>query len=267
MMISIQRTLLLLGLALAAMACGPSQHDLDEANARARELEARLNETEARRAALEQRVNELDSANADLLSRLGILDGEKENLASTLDETKRALAELREREAQSQQRLASYRQIMERFRAAIDAGRLRVRAVRNRLVVELPSGILFPSGSSSLKRGGDAEATLREVADVLREIDDREFQIAGHTDNIPITSRNFANNWDLSLQRARTVLEKLIELGIPEKQLSAAGHADTHPVADNDTEEGRQLNRRIEIVLMPNLDELPDLSALDDSSN
>ena len=82
-----------------------------------------------------------------------------------------------------------------------------------------------------------------------------------------VASRNFANNWDLSLQRARTVLEKLIELGIPEKQLSAAGHADTHPVADNDTEEGRQLNRRIEIVLMPNLDELPDLSALDDSSN
>ena len=265
-MISIKRTLLLLSLALFTVACGPSQQDLDEANARARELEARLNETEAKRAELEGKANELDASNADLLSRLGILGGEKENLASTLDETQRALAELREREAQSQARLASYRQIMERFRAAIDAGRLRVRAVRNRLVVELPSGILFPSGSSALKRGGDADTTLREVADVLREINDREFQIAGHTDNIPITSRSFANNWDLSLQRARTVLEKLIELGLPEKQLSAAGHADTHPVADNDTEEGRQLNRRIEIVLMPNLDELPDLSALDDSN-
>lgn len=265
-MFSTQRTLTLLSLAVLATACGPSQKDLDAANARADALEARLSETEAKRSELETRASELDAANADLLSRLGILDGERENLASTLDETKRALAELREREAQSQARLASYRQIMERFRAAIDAGRLRVRAVRNRLVVELPSGILFPSGSSALKRGGDAETTLREVADVLREIDDREFQIAGHTDNIPITSRSFANNWDLSLQRARTVLEKLVELGLPENQLSAAGHADTHPVADNDTEEGRQLNRRIEIVLMPNLDELPDLSALDDTS-
>lgn len=266
-MFTFKRTLLLLSLTIAAIGCGPSQQDLDAANARADELEARLNETEAKRAELENRANELDAANSDLLSRLGILDGERENLASTLDETKRALAELRQREAQSQERLASYRQIMERFRAAIDAGRLRVRAVRNRLVVELPSGILFPSGSSALKRGGDAESTLREVADVLREIDDREFQIAGHTDNVAIRSRTFANNWDLSLQRARTVLEKLIEFGIPEKQLSAAGHADTHPVADNDTEEGRQLNRRIEIVLMPNLDELPDLSSLDDSAS
>lgn len=249
-------------------ACGPSQKDLDAANARARELEARLADEEAQRRSMEERVSELDAQNQELANRLralgedvSALEGERSTLASNLDETRRALEELRQRELQAQKRLAAYREIMERFRSMIDSGRLRVRVVRNRLVVELPSGILFPSGSEKLKKG-DAEETLAEVASVLREIKDREFQIAGHTDNVPISSRNFADNWDLSLQRARTVLLKLVELGVPPERLTAAGHADTAPVASNDTEEGRQLNRRIEIVLMPNLDELPDLSSL-----
>jgi chemotaxis protein MotB len=249
-------------------ACGPSQKDLDAANARARELEAQLTAEAEQRRVLEERVSELDGQNEELASRLralvenfATLEGEKSTLASDLDQTRRALEELRARELQAQKPLATYRQLMERFRSMIDSGRLRVRVVRNRLVVELPSGILFPSGSNKLKRG-DAEETLAEVAAVLRDIGDREFQIAGHTDNIPVSSRTFADNWDLSLQRARTVLQKLIDLGVPPERLSAAGHGDTAPVASNDTEDGRQQNRRIEIVLMPNLDELPDLSAL-----
>jgi chemotaxis protein MotB len=255
--------------AAALSACGPSQKDLDAANARARELEAQLNAEAEQRRALEARVAELDGHNEELASRLralgenfATLEGEKSSLASDLDQTRRALEELRARELQAQKRLATYRQLMERFRSMIDSGKLRVRVVRNRLVVELPSGILFPSGSSKLKRGDVAEEMLAEVASVLRDIGDREFQIAGHTDNIPVSGRAFANNWDLSLQRARTVLESLVDLGVPPERLSAAGHGDTAPVASNDTEDGRQQNRRIEIVLMPNLDELPDLSAL-----
>jgi chemotaxis protein MotB len=256
-------------LVAALAACGPSQKDLDAANARARDLEAQLSAEAEQRRALEGRVSELDGQNQELANRLRALgenvttlEGERSSLASDLDQTRRALEELRARELQAQKRLATYRQLMERFRSMIDSGRLRVRVSRNRLVVELPSGILFPSGSSQLKRGDVAEDTLGEVAAVLRDINDREFQIAGHTDNIPVSSRTFANNWDLSLQRARTVLQKLIDLGVPPERLSAAGHGDTAPVASNDTEEGRQQNRRIEIVLMPNLDELPDLSQL-----
>src|SRR5690606_462657 len=214
--------------------CGPSQQDLDDANARARELEAKLNAEAEQRRALEERIGELDGQNEELANRLralgenvSTLEGEKSNLASDLDETRRALEELRARELAAQKRLAAYRKIMERFRSMIDSGRLRVRVVRNRLVVELPSGILFPSGSDKLKRGDVAEETLAEVASVLKEIDDREFQIAGHTDNIPVSSRAFADNWELSLQRARTVLQKLIDLGVPPGRLSAAGHGDT----------------------------------------
>jgi chemotaxis protein MotB len=132
------------------------------------------------------------------------------------------------------------------------------------MVVELPEGILFASGKAKLKDEG--EEALAEVAGVLKDIEDRDFQIAGHTDNVPIRTRRFPSNWELSAKRAVNVTRYLIEQGMKKDRLSAAGYADTQPVASNRTAEGRQQNRRIEIVLVPNLDELPDLSRLEDLS-
>jgi chemotaxis protein MotB len=143
----------------------------------------------------------------------------------------------------------------------IASGKLRVRIVRGRMVVELSENILFDSGKSELKKEGTA--ALQEVAGVLSSIPDREFQIAGHTDNVPIKSAKFPSNWGLSTARAVTVARSLASQGVPANRLSAAGYAESQPVASNDTPEGRAQNRRIEIVLMPNLDELPDLSSLE----
>ena len=98
---------------------------------------------------------------------------------------------------------------------------------------------------------------------MLASIQNRDFQIAGHTDNKPIKSARFPSNWELSTARGVAVTRFLAANGVPETRLSAAGYADTQPVASNDTPEGRAQNRRIEIVLMPNLDELPDLSSLE----
>jgi chemotaxis protein MotB len=198
-------------------------------------------------------------------------EGARANLATTLDSTERTLAELRQREARARERLATFRSMLERFRAMIEAGRLRVRVVRNRMVVELPAGVLFDSGEAQLKDEG--EQTLIQVAQVLQAIANRDFQVAGHTDNVPIHGR-FRSNWELSTQRAVNVAKFLIEQGVPGARLSAAGYAETQPAlapdgsippeveGANDTAEERQSNRRIEIVLMPNLDELPDLSML-----
>jgi len=93
-------------------------------------------------------------------------------------------------------------------------------------------------------------------------IEGRDLQIAGHTDNVPISTRRFPSNWELSTARAVHVARFLIEHEVPQQRLSAAGYADTQPVASNESGEGRQQNRRIEIVLMPHLDELPNLSVL-----
>ena len=263
MLLSIRLTLIV-GLGLA---CGPSQEELDHANSQIQELEDELSRSRQENQGLTERLGEIESQNSQLASRLRslgenveTLQGERTSLQQDLERTQRALEELRERERQAQARVETFRGLIERFQSMIESGRLRVRIVRNRMVVELPEGILFDSGRADLKSGG--ETTLTEVAQVLREITNREFQIAGHTDNVPIRSRRFRSNWELSAQRATNVARFLIEQGVAANRISAAGYADTQPVSSNETDEGRAQNRRIEIVLVPNLDELPDLSAL-----
>ncbi|MCU0673614.1 MAG: OmpA family protein [Myxococcota bacterium] len=258
----------LAALVALAIACGPSQEELDAANARIAELQGELGTANERNQELETRLGTVESQNGELANRLRALgqtveglEGQRTQLRGELDETQRALEELRERERQAQARIETFRNLLQRFRSMIESGRLRVRIVRNRMVVELPEGILFDSGRAELKESG--QATLTEVAQVLAQVGEREFQIAGHTDNVPLGRRaRFADNWELSSARAVNVSRFLVTQGVPANRISAAGYADTQPVSSNESEEGRAQNRRIEIVLVPSLDELPDLSSL-----
>ena len=84
----------------------------------------------------------------------------------------------------------------------------------------------------------------------------RQFQVAGHTDNVPINNERFRSNWDLSTARAVEVIRFFIAQGVPAAALSGAGFGEYNPVASNDDENGRRRNRRIEIVLQPQIDEL-----------
>jgi len=170
-----------------------------------------------------------------------------------------ALAEAAAREARAAKRLSEYNSMLKQLKSMIDSGKLKVRIVRNKMVIELPEAVLFASGSAKLKTEG--VRVLAELGPVLASIKGREFQIGGHTDNKPIRTKRFPSNWELSGARAIDVTQLLTEYGVPSTRVSAAAYADTQPVADNDTKEGRALNRRIEIALQPNLDELPDLSS------
>lgn len=256
---------------LFAAGCGPSDEEIAQRQ-RISELEGQLRDSQAAREAVDAQLNQITAQNRAMTDRLHALgenveqlQTERGNLQSSLDETTRALDELRARERQAQARLETFRAMLERFRAMIASGRLRVRIARNRMVVELQENILFDSGEATLKPEG--ETALTEIAQVLATIPGREFQVAGHTDNVPIHSRRFPSNWELSTTRAVNVTRFLTEHGLDATRVSAAGHADSAPVASNDTPEGRAQNRRIEIVLMPNLDELPDLSSLETSTN
>jgi chemotaxis protein MotB len=117
---------------------------------------------------------------------------------------------------------------------------------------------LFASGKADLSKQG--KGALGEVTDVLVEFKDRRFMIAGHTDDVKIKTRKFKNNWDLSTARAISVVQFMIDAGFAAENLAAAGYGEFDPVAPNDTTDGRQLNRRIEIVLVPDLSELPTLT-------
>lgn len=245
---------------LIGAGCGPSDAQIAAEN-RAHALEQQLADANTAREGLDRRLTELTATNAAMTDRLRALGQNVEGLQSDLDRTQRALTELQERERQAQARLATFRQMVERFRAMIASGRLRVRIVRGRMVVELPDNILFESGEAELKEAG--QTALAEIVEVLKTIPGREFQVAGHTDNVPIHSHRFASNWELSTSRAVAVTKFMIERGLDGSRLSAAGCAEMAPVASNDTPEGRAQNRRIEIILLPNLDELPDLSSLE----
>lgn len=234
-------------------ACHPTEEEYKAKEAEVAQLKAKLGESEQRAGSLEARLKEMSDNNAALAERLNLAGAEKGTL-------ERALEELRAREKQSQARLAVFTEMINKFRAMIDSGKLRVRVVRGRMVVELAENILFDSGRSDLKKEG--QEALAQVAAVLASIENRDFQVAGHTDNIPIKSARFPSNWELSTARAVVVTKWLTEKGLDANRVSAAGYADTQPVAPNDAPDGRQQNRRIEIVLMPNLDELPDLSSL-----
>ncbi len=244
---------LLVALSVLAAACHPTKEEYKAKEDEVAQLKAKLSESEARANSLEARLKDLSDNNASLAEKLNLAGAEKGTL-------ERALEELRAREKQSQARLAVFTEMLNKFRAMIDSGKLRVRVVRGRMVVELAENILFDSGRSDLKKEG--QDALSQVASVLASIENRDFQVAGHTDNIPIKSARFPSNWELSTTRAVVVTKWLTDKGLAANRVSAAGYAETQPVAPNDTPEGRQQNRRIEIVLMPNLDELPDLSSL-----
>lgn len=182
---------------------------------------------------------------------------EKSTMADMLAEANRALEQARKRQAEAEARDAIYRRLRERLQSMIDAGKLNVRIVRGRMVIDLKQDILFPSGSATLSDIG--QETLGEVADALAEFPDRSFQVEGHTDNVPIKTDRFPSNWELSTARAVSVVKLFQKRGMQPENLSAAGYGEFQPRADNGSAEGRTLNRRIEVVMVPDLQALPDL--------
>jgi chemotaxis protein MotB len=250
-------------LLLAFGACGYSEEEMQAQRDRVDQLSRSLDNLEKQNKDYQDKLKTSELQNAQMTEQLRKMGVSAADQQKNVDEMTKLIEELKAKERQAQARLATFRNMLERFNKMIASGKLRVRIVRGRMVVELSENILFDSGRAELKPEG--QQALTEVAGVLAGIADRDFQIAGHTDNIPIKGGGrFPSNWHLSTARALTVTTYLAEHGVPTARLSAAGYADTQPAASNDTPEGRAQNRRIEIVLMPNLDELPDLSQLKD---
>ena len=215
---------------------------MEEAHAQAvADLEGKL-------AAAETRASDAETELAQAIS-------DKSKLRDSVEEMQLALAELKKQRAQAEARLAAYREVLAKFKDMIDNGKLKVKVVDGRMVLQLQTDILFSSGSAKLSDVG--EATVGEVGKLLSQIAGRRFQVEGHTDNVPINSKTYPSNWELASARAINVTTAMIGAGMPANRLSAAAYADTRPTHSNDTDEGRSQNRRIEIVLVPDLSDLP----------
>jgi chemotaxis protein MotB len=194
---------------------------------------------------------------------------EKQNLEFTknLNATKDELAALRAQKAESDKRVAAIEDIRKQFAKMIDTGQLRVSSRRGQLVLSLPSEVLFPTGSAELSKPG--EYAVVEVGAVLKRFPDRRFLVVGHTDNQDYVKPKdgatgpcvIADNWQLSTARALTVTKVLVTAGMAATALIPAGVGAHDPIANNSSAEGRQRNRRIEIALLPAVNELPPLPA------
>lgn len=139
----------------------------------------------------------------------------------------------------------------------ITAGQLEVIIRKGRMLIVLPNDVLFDSGRTAIKPEG--RLALTTVASALSSVNDRQFTVIGHTDDVPIHTVRFRSNWDLSTARAVEVALLLIEVGLKPESLAAAGRGEFEPIVSNDTAENRGLNRRVEIALEPKIDELADL--------
>ncbi len=120
------------------------------------------------------------------------------------------------------------------------------------LVVTFIAEVLFDSGNAKIRT--EADEVLNKVADVINaQVADRNIAIEGHTDNEPIKKSGWKSNWELSTARATSVLHYLEEKGTAPQRLQATGYGEYHPVGTNETKEGRQKNRRVEIIILPKM--------------
>ena len=133
-----------------------------------------------------------------------------------------------------------------------------VQVLKGVVYISLADNMLYQSGS--YKINARAAETLSKIAKIINDYRDYEVLIEGNTDNVPISRENIRNNWDLAALRASSVVQELqSRYGVDPKRMTAGSRGEYNPIADNDTELGRQRNRRTQIIITPKLDEFLDL--------
>ena len=237
------------------------RQQLADAQQKLQDLEQKLSDLSTADSNLKARFDESTAVGAQLraeLEKLGknvdAMLQEKGTLSKALDDAKGRLEELRKAQAAAEARAKLFKDFIQKLKAMIDAGQLRVATRAGRLVIQLPNDVLFDSGQTAVKPAG--KQALAALAKVLLTVPGRSFQVAGDTDNLPIQTPRFPSNWELSTARAIEVVHFLVSQAVDPHVLSAAGYGEFDPVASNDTPDGRAKNRRIEITLQPNLDDL-----------
>ena len=291
------------------LACGHSEEEWKAQLDKYAQLEQKHKGLEAELAEQKARVGALSGQLEQMGVKLSSEGSEKEKLTQDIAQMKAALAEYQAR-AETLERIKQRFELLRKKLQKLTELGLDVKIRNNRMVISLPGAVLFASGEDKLQKGG--EKILLQVADVIRgdaSLRDRQFQVAGHTDDQPLkrSAETFHDNWGLSLMRARQVLvflvappegdkkaapapakkpasepakkdakaEKRAEPpkaeppaalasggGLNPKRWSAAGYGQTDPIAGNETPEGRGKNRRVELILMPDVEEMLDLKSL-----
>ena len=222
-------------------------------------LTAKYNDCTAKNNDLKAQYAELNAKYNDLMKK-SLNDAERFNnalkiKAEELEAREKRLAELQAIINKQDSLLNALNNTVKRALLAFKSDEISVEMKNGKVYVSLSDKLLFKSGSAAIEEKGlDAIKTL---ADVLNKNADIDVLIEGHTDNIPIKTAKYEDNWALSADRALSIVRLLSnEHAVNPKRLEAAGRAEFYPKASNETVEGRAKNRRTEIILSPKLDEL-----------
>jgi len=243
------------------MELGKTKDSLTTANSK---IDQQNEFIESQKLEINKNLNEISNTKSELEEldkNKSKLQKELEDSQALLNASQSQLKTMREIEAETKKRNEIYARFVKELQKMIDGGQLTVSIEKGRIVINLPDNVLFATGHSIVNPEG--QIALKQIAAVLKEFSDRSFQVEGHTDNVPMKSSRYPSNWELSTARALNVVHLMIEEGVDAKNISASGFGEFQPRADNETKEGRALNRRIEIIMLPNLEilsnELPKL--------
>ncbi len=235
-----------------------SQVDLAECNAKSRSLddmlaEARKNNDDLKRnyEAIQNSLNQSIEQNSQ----------GNVNISKLVDEINASNAYIKQLVDAKSKSDSLLMALTNKLTRSLDKDELRdvdIKVLKGVVYISLADNMLFKSGSYEIS--DRAMETLSKIAKIIKDYKSYDVLVEGNTDNVPISRTNIRNNWDLSALRASSVVQVLQnDFGVDASRLTAAGRGEYNPISDNDTEIGRQRNRRTEIIITPELDQFMEL--------
>ncbi len=235
-----------------------TQSQLGESRANGQTIDALLKEARATNADLRRRY---DALQANLAQSLQQNQQGNVNISKLVDEinaSNKYIKELVNAKSKSDSLNMVLTNNLTRSLSRDDLRDVDVKVLKGVVYISLSDNMLFQTGSYEISPR--AMSILSKIAKIIKDYNSYDVLVEGNTDNVPISRTNIRNNWDLSALRASSVVQVLQNrFGVDPSRLTAGGRGEYNPVADNDTDAGRQRNRRTEIIITPNLDQFMDL--------
>ena len=228
-----------------------AKEQLAASNARATSLEQQMKQQARSTAALQRSLDKsLTNASQNNISI--------EKLVDQINESNQYIRHLVEVKSKSDSLNLVLSNNLTRSLSKEELKEVDVQVLKGVVYISLADNMLYESGTYTINKR--ASETLSKIAKIIKDYKDYDVLIEGNTDNVPISRENIRNNWDLSCLRASSVVQALQnQYGVDPKRLTAGGRGEYNPLAGNDTEAGKQRNRRTQIIITPKLDEFMDL--------
>lgn len=235
-----------------------AQVTIAKAEANQKNLEDRLKEAQRNQAQLQKAYATLQSSLNKSLEQNTQGNVNISKLVDEINASNRFIKQLVETKSKSDSLNMALTNRLTRSLSREELQEVDVQVLKGVVYISLADNMLYKSGSYEINER--ANETLSKIAKIIMDYKDYDVLVEGNTDNVPISRTNIRNNWDLSALRASSVVQALqTQYGVDPKRLSAAGRGEYNPLVSNDTEVGKQRNRRTQIIITPKLDQFMEL--------